>query len=289
MQRFQGSESSLAGHVYDFAAGNSDRFIRTTKEIALYVGRKYTKFTGELTQAVVDMELNDPEPPLEPLDAANPLQLKRWELAEKVHQAKTEAFADFCAGLYSVILGQCTDVMKAELEARAEFAGINQDGLALLRLIRTITHTFEERSNLVNKVNKIKAKFYSMKQGKYEPLVQYRARYESIVNAMEEVNVTVVDPCVLEQVAIRNGRTLATATEADKEDARQRVIANQFIQGSNQRYGAYKRELDNGVLNGCDEYPATLADTVEVMDRRVDDPARSNGVWNQWCGICSSN
>jgi hypothetical protein len=51
--RFQGSEPTLAGYIYDFTnAGNSDQFVRTTKEVALYVGWKYTKFTGDLVQAV---------------------------------------------------------------------------------------------------------------------------------------------------------------------------------------------------------------------------------------------
>jgi hypothetical protein len=270
--RFTGSEPTLAGHIYDFApSGNSDKFIRTTKEVALYVGRKYTKFTGDLVQGVKDLELNDPEPPPEPADPANALQLKRWELAEKTHQARTEAYADFRAGLYSIVLGQCTEIMKTKLEARAEFADASQDGLALLRLIRTITHTFEGRSNLVNEANKLKGRFYSMRQGKYEPLVQYRARFESIVNAMKEVNLSVVDPCVLEQVAVGHGRTIATATAADREEAHQKVIANQFIRGSNDRYKAYKRELENAVLNERDEYPVTLADALEIMDRRVDD------------------
>jgi hypothetical protein len=270
--RFQGSEPTLAGYIYDFTnAGNSDQFVRTTKEVALYVGRKYTKFTGDLVQAVKDLQLTDPEPPAEPGDAANAVQLKRWELAEKTHQSKVESYADFRAGLYSVVLGQCTETMKAKLEARAEFAATSQDGIALLRLIRTIIHTFEGRSNLVNEANKLKSRFYSMKQGKYETLIHYRARFESMVDAMEEVNLSIVDPCVLEQVAVRNGRTLATATAEDTEEARQRVLANQFIRAANYRFDAYKRELENGVLNRRDEYPATLADAAEVMDRRVDE------------------
>jgi hypothetical protein len=113
-----------------------------------------------------------------------------------------------------------------------------------------VIHTFEGRSNLVNEANKLKGKFYSMKQGKYETLIHYRTRFESMVNAMEEVNLSIVDPCVLQQVAVQNGRTLATATEEDREEARQKVLANQFIRAANQRFAAYKCELENGVLNG---------------------------------------
>jgi hypothetical protein len=156
--------------------------------------------------------------------------------------------------------------MKAKLEARAEFLTSSQDGIALLRLIRMIIHTFEGRSNFVNEANKLTGQFYGMKQGKYETIIHYQARFESMVNAMEEVN-----PCVLQHVAEKNGRTLATATAADREAARQRVLANQFIHAANYRYDGYKHELENGVLNGRDEYLATLADAAEVMDRRVED------------------
>jgi hypothetical protein len=110
-----------------------------------------------------------------------------------------------------------------------------------------------------------------MKQGKYETLIHHRARFESMVNAMEEVNLLIVDPCVLEQVTVRNGRTLATTTAEDREEARQKVLANQFIRAANNGFDAYKRELENGVLNGRDEYPATLANAAEVMDTRVDE------------------
>jgi hypothetical protein len=157
--------------------------------------------------------------------------------------------------------------MKAKLEARAKFLTASQDGIDLLRLIQMIIHTFEGRSNFVNEANKLTGQFYGMKQGKYETIIHYQARFESMVNAMEEVN-----PCVLQHVAEKNGRTLATATAADREEARQRVIANQFIRAANYRYDGYKHELENGVLNGRDEYPATLADAAKVMDHsRVED------------------
>jgi sulfur relay (sulfurtransferase) DsrF/TusC family protein len=77
-----------------------------------------------------------------------------------------------------------------------------------------------------------------------------------MISAMEEVNVSIVDSCVLQQVAVQKG---------------QRVTANQFICATNQKIDTYKCELENSILNGRDEYPATLADAAEVMDHRFDD------------------
>jgi hypothetical protein len=86
----------MNGHVYDFMpSARSNQFIETTRELTIYVGCKYLEHTAELVQAVID---------------AKAIQIKRWEFAEKEYQAKLKTYRDFRAGLYSTVLGQCTDV-----------------------------------------------------------------------------------------------------------------------------------------------------------------------------------
>ena len=54
---------------------------------------------------------------------------------------------------YSLVMGQCTELMKDKLEARTQFEPINQsqNGIALLGLIRLITYTYDE--NIVKQVD----------------------------------------------------------------------------------------------------------------------------------------
>ena len=53
--RFEGREPSLKGFIYDYSGERKpDQFIKTTKEVVNYVGRTYTKYTAEFTQAVRD-------------------------------------------------------------------------------------------------------------------------------------------------------------------------------------------------------------------------------------------
>jgi hypothetical protein len=218
--------------------------------------------------------LTDPEQPDEPAEAATAVLVKRWEFAEKEYRSILKTYNDFRAGLYSTVLGQCTEALRAKLEAREEFAATSQDGIALLRLIRTVTHTFEqERSNLANEVNKMKGKFYSLRQGKYEGLLQYHRKFESLVNAMESVEVSFAEPCMIKKVAESHGRTLQGATNADKEEARQQILANQFIRGANYRYDSYRKELEHSMLNRRDEYPSTVSAALEIMERRGDSSA----------------
>jgi hypothetical protein len=138
-------------------------------------------------------------------------------------------------------------------------------------LIRTVTHTFEqERSNLANEINKMKDKYYSLRQGKYESLTQYHRKFESMIDAMEAVDISFDEPRMIRQVAESHGRTLLTATDADKAEAKQKLIASQFVRSTNARYDAYRRELENSMLNGRDEYPKTITAALEIMERRGD-------------------
>ena len=59
--KFEGREPSLKGFTYDLTREqNPDQFIKMTKAIINYAGRTYTKYTAEFTQAVRDLELDEP-------------------------------------------------------------------------------------------------------------------------------------------------------------------------------------------------------------------------------------
>jgi len=110
--RFEGREPSLKGFIYDSTGErNPDQFIKTTKEIINYVGRTYTKYTSEFTQAVKDLELADPTQPEDP-DPAQVLQLEVWKLDIKEHRIKVQEYENFRAGLYNVVFGQCTEALQ---------------------------------------------------------------------------------------------------------------------------------------------------------------------------------
>ena len=48
--RFEVREPTLKGYVYDYTGErNPEQWIRTTEEIATYVGRTYKKYTSEFT------------------------------------------------------------------------------------------------------------------------------------------------------------------------------------------------------------------------------------------------
>ena len=137
-----------------------------------YVGRTYTKYTTEFTQAVRDLTLDDPTPPEDP-DPANLIAFEMWKLEVKEHKVKEQEYSNFWAGLYNVVLGQCTEALQDKLKSHTNFPEAYQDGIALLTIIKTIMYTFEECHKLADTLCDIKEMFYTFRQGKHMSLQRY--------------------------------------------------------------------------------------------------------------------
>ena len=67
----------------------------------------------DFINAVKELELDDPDPPNDP-EPNNAIQVETWKMDIKDYCAKMQEYANFHAGLYNVVLGQCTEVMFKE-------------------------------------------------------------------------------------------------------------------------------------------------------------------------------
>jgi hypothetical protein len=53
-------------------------------------------------------------------------------------------YANFRAGLYNVVLGQCTEALEERLKLHQDFPAAHNDRVALLQIIKQLTYSFEE-------------------------------------------------------------------------------------------------------------------------------------------------
>ena len=203
---FDGREPTLKGHIYDLSTErNNKQYAMTTKEIMNWVGREYKKYTGELVEAVRTLQLAAPNAPQDP-PANDAIAFERWKLAVKKHSDREEEHTNFKARLYTVVLGQCTETLEDRLKSNADWLNAQQDGIELLRLIKTVTYTFEERRYLPEALLDVKEEFYRMSQGRHEPLQRYYERFKNQVSIMEEVGVSFIDSGLVENIAAAAGR-----------------------------------------------------------------------------------
>lgn len=265
--RFEGREPSLKGFIYDSTGErNPDQYIKTTKEIISYVGRTYTKYTAEFTQAVRDLKLAEPTAPPNP-DPSDVIAFEMWKLEVKDYRTKQHEYNNFKAGLYNIVYGQCTEGLQDKLKSHPDFPGVYQNGIGLLAIIKTLTYTFEERRKHADALSEIKEMFYTFKQGKYMTLQRYYELFVGQVEVLEEVGVTIADEGLAQSIASGRGRA-GEPNDDDWASAREQALAIRFIRGTNATYRPYLTHLRNSFLDGSDYYPATLHEAYHILQRR---------------------
>ena len=79
---------------------------------------------------------------------------------------KMQEYMNFRSGLYNLVMGQCTEALKEHLKSHEDFVGANQNGIALLILIHSHLHTFEECHKLADSLSDIKMVFYKLRKRK---------------------------------------------------------------------------------------------------------------------------
>ena len=126
---------------------------------------------------------------------------------------KLQEYTNFRLGLYNLVMGQCTEALKERLKPHEDFTDANQNGIALLTLIRSLLHTFEEYRKLADALSDMKMAFYKLCQGKYMKLERYHEIFLAQVEVLDEVGVSIADTALIQQVAEQHGRGVPTAED----------------------------------------------------------------------------
>ena len=160
---------------------------------------------------------------------------------------------------------RCTRALKEHLKSHKDFVGANQNGIALLILICSLLHTFEERRKLADGLSDVKMAFYKLWQGKYIKLERYHEILVAQVKVLDEVGVTIPDTALIQHVAEQHGSGVPIA--ADHEEAKQITLAIPFIKGTNASHKPYLSHLHNSYLDGLDVYPNTVQEAYNILQQ----------------------
>ena len=234
-----------------------------------YIGTKWPKYNRDFQQAVENLQLPPPTPPTRPGPTATPIEAKEWEFNYKAHQEKEIAYDGFRSSLYSVLLGQCTELLKDKLKATSTFPTIqaSRDGIALLSLIKTTTFTYDSgRVYTGMALDRIRTDFYTLKRHPGQSVQSFYEVFRAKAQLIDEMGIVLYDQLYVDELAHKNGRT-GNATEADRNEAQTRMIANRFIRACQQK--EYEAHLHNNFLDQHNIYPATLADARAIIDARM--------------------
>ena len=207
---------------------------------------------------------------LEVLTAATPTPgaLKKWELDYKKREEQREIYQNFLASFYALIWGQSTLVLRDKLRSHATFHDIEQqqNGLRLLKLIKTLTHTYDNtKIHNVDALDTYKWQYMTMKKHGQQSIADFYQQFQAHVQMCEEMEVQLYEPALALSVMVERGGTFVT--DDDKQSAHRQSVAMRLIRACG--HGEYLQHLRNSFLDGKDIYPKNISDAFAIMDQRV--------------------
>ena len=267
---FIGREPTLKHDIFDYQETQQAQKYRDNIEaLKIYIGRKHTKCTAELVSSLDTLALSIPEE-LAVLTETSPTPgaLKKWELDYKKREEQREIYHNFLASFYALIWGQCTLVLRDKLRSHATFLNIEQqqNGLSLLKLIKTLTHTYDNKKiHNVDALDTYKWQYMTMKKHGHQSIADFYQQFQAHVQMCEEMDVQLCEPVLALSVMTERGGTFVT--EDDKQNAHRQAVAMQFIRACG--HGEYLQHLRNSFLDGKDIYPKRISDAFAIMDQQI--------------------
>ena len=264
---FTGRESAMNGHIFDYTGERTpEKYIRTMRELVAHVGLTYKNYTTELKEGLENLTLVDPTEPENP-PAGDQVAFKLWKMDLKEYREKLKVYANFRAGLYSLVLGQCTDTLQERLKSHHDYLRASQDGIALLVIIRSLIHTFEENRKLSDAFMDVKEKFYKFYQGRHMTLERYHELFLAQTEVLDKVGITIEDEALVEEVAGENGRI--EPNDDDRREAQDQELAIRFIRGTNQNHKGYLRHLRNSFPGQCMRHTTSCGGVKRKLQPKV--------------------
>jgi len=144
--KFEGIIEALKAAVYDYIGlCQPELYVRTTREIADWLGKTLKFYSSDAKEAIENLELPviprpGPKPTLG-VDDADDLDLKIWEKEVDEYMAQRQWLKENLKTAYIVIWGQRSDTMRARAEATTDFkttTSKDQDIIKLLKVIKQI-------------------------------------------------------------------------------------------------------------------------------------------------------
>jgi hypothetical protein len=180
----------MNGHVFQCPneGGEKNEFTKTIEALHEYIAKKIT-YPGDMWNLTTDMtEPVVPEPPQISDEDLKSDGLKKavWTKQVSNYVVRCEQLQQNMRAVSSVILGQCSDAMKAKLKANSSYKEKygKADAVWLLTTIRSTMLKFEEHQNVHLGLRDALAAICNHRQGDND-LTTYRTELESLVEAYE--------------------------------------------------------------------------------------------------------
>ena len=177
--------------VYDFIGlRQPELYVRTTREIADYVGKTLRYYGSDAKAAIEHLELPViPKPGPKPMlgvDDAEELELKIWDKEVDEYMAQRKWLKQNMKTTYIIIWGQCSDAMRARAEATTDFKAKskNQDTIALLKVIKQVMLCCDTVKFSPHALRNAHRRFNTIEQGRMATPNEYLESFKNCIDVI---------------------------------------------------------------------------------------------------------
>jgi len=286
--RFTGRCDDLDGYIYDVSSPRqaADTFTKTTREVAEYVGQTY-KYGADAQLAIEKLAPPIIAEPDDPEENASGTINRIWEKDVNKYVKRKNMLSENLKTAYSLVYGQCTDALRAKLEAQPGHSAEASDVIALLKSIKTVMFSFQAQKYAPRALCEAKRRFYSMRQGKDSTCQQYLETYQNCIDVITFCGGKIGTDNGLVDNALRplmRGNATAAQLAAANNFSKNAYIAVGFILGADPaRYGKLLEDLENDHTQKQDRFPKTLDEAYSLLVHWKQNPR------NMARGLGSSN
>ena len=255
--KFEGREEKLKGYIYDATDyKKADLYIRTTNEIADHVGRNYTN-GADTREAILKMEIPVFALPPPLAEGANSSEKRKWEKKIDGIIKREDILESNMKMLFSLVWGQCSDSVRAKMEAQTNFTTISttSDSLALLKLLKQDAYNFQSQKYKVQAKFKAKWRFFHLLQERNSDNKSFLDRFNNCVNVVEHCGGSMVDYEDIEKELTELSLTRQTATDEQmktaKATAQDKLLGVAYLMCSDKhRFSKMVEDIDNACWPG---------------------------------------
>ena len=279
--KFKGNCEKLHGAIFDCSDyKQADNFVSSLKRISEYVGSEY-QHGGDIRSSIINQARFVVVIPTRPIIADEDLPTADEKVLLLIFQGKISAYIkrdelllDNIQKAYSLILGQCTDLLQSKMKQQTTWAAISaaQDAIGLIALIKSITFKFEDQKFLPLALYQAKANLYNLRQGLMSNH-DYLQRFNNLVDVALTYNGQLHDQAIVDIVTekLHPGTDYEDATDAQKiiiqAAAADLYLATMFIyQSDRKRFGKLSEDLENSFTKGNNDYPDNLVSAYHLIN-----------------------
>ena len=257
----------------------ADLFAKTTKEIAGFVGRTY-KYGGDIRLVVENLEMVSITTPKDPPKDSTRTEERIWEKEVDEFVKRSTYLKENIKTLYSLVWGQCTDIMQQKVEATDIFETMSMEGngLTLLKVIKDVNYNFQSQKYLPHSLYESKRRFYMCVQGRNMTTQVYLEHFQNMLDVIDHSGGTIAGDSGIENM-ILNEKTTSKENMNDqqlselKAEVLERFTAVAFLVGADRvRYGRLVENMENDFLQGRNNYPETVSAAYHLLTNWKQDP-----------------